>query len=549
MKTISFLLAFILYLFIPKVLFANDNLLDLNKLLEECIDKTQSYNEIREKRIRELMFTKQGLKPFSNEEYNVNGKLFNEYKSYQSDSAIHYLNQNIRIAQFQKDKSKEYACKTDLAYLFGSIAMYKEAIDLLESINPTLITEIQTINYHYAYLKVYGEIAYYTQDKSASVEYWKIYNNHLFSVKKLLSVDDDLFHELMEDSLRNTKNFDKALKINDLLLAKTKQGTHEYAKTTFRRALIYIYNGDKINQQYYLTLSAISDIQSTVNDQASIMLLASLLFEQGNIDLAYKYIRFSWEATQFYNAKLRSLQNSTILSIVDKTYQSKIESQNTKLLLYLLLISSLVILLLVSLLIIYRQKQKISYAKIELQNANVELVKLNNNLKILNDNLFIANNSLNESNHIKEVYIGRFIELSSIYINKIDDFRKKINNSIKAGKIKEIDLMSQSQDIMDEEFAELYTYFDNAFLQLFPNFVEQVNELLNIESRFDIKKGDLLIPELRIIALMRLGINEGNKISHFLRYSLTTVYNFRTKTKNRTYLNKDEFDKKIMEIK
>jgi hypothetical protein len=155
---------------------------------------------------------------------------------------------------------------------------------------------------------------------------------------------------------------------------------------------------------------------------------------------------------------------------------------------------------------------------------------------------------LTESNKIKEVYIGRFIELCSIYINKIDDFRKKINTKIKDGKIKEAGLMTQSQDIMDEEFEELYANFDNAFLQLFPSFVEKVNELLNENDRFILKKGELLNPELRIIALMRLGINDGSKISHFLRFSLTTVYNYRTKTKNRTYLQKEEFDNKILQI-
>ena len=102
---------------------------------------------------------------------------------------------------------------------------------------------------------------------------------------------------------------------------------------------------------------------------------------------------------------------------------------------------------------------------------------------------------------------------------------------------------------MDEEFEELYTNFDNAFLQLFPDFVEKVNELLNENDRFIIKNGESLNPELRIMALMRLGIDDGSKISQFLRYSLSTVYNYRTKTKNRTFLQKEEFDRRILQIK
>ena len=124
-----------------------------------------------------------------------------------------------------------------------------------------------------------------------------------------------------------------------------------------------------------------------------------------------------------------------------------------------------------------------------------------------------------------------------------------MHTKIKDGKINEAKLITQSQDIMDEEFEELYTNFDNAFLQLFPDFVEKVNELLNENDRFIIKNGESLNPELRIMALMRLGIDDGSKIPQFLRYSLSTVYNYRTKTKNRTFLQKEEFDSRILQIK
>ena len=215
----------------------------------------------------------------------------------------------------------------------------------------------------------------------------------------------------------------------------------------------------------------------------------------------------------------------------------------------------MLLLLVFTLFIIYRQIKRLSIAKKTLQHANAnlnhlnaELNKLNDELHTVNEVLHSTNNELSESNKIKEVYIGRFIELCSIYINKIDDFRKKVHTKIKEGNISEAKLITQSQDIMDVEFEELYLNFDNAFLQLFPDFVEKVNELLNEKDRFILKKEELLNPELRIIALMRLGISDGSKISNFLRYSLTTVYNYRTKTKNRTYLQKEEFDNKILQI-
>jgi hypothetical protein len=193
-------------------------------------------------------------------------------------------------------------------------------------------------------------------------------------------------------------------------------------------------------------------------------------------------------------------------------------------------------------------KRNLQLANADLNHLNLQLNTLNDELTLVNHVLNSTNNDLSESNKIKEVYIGRFIELCSIYINKIDDFRKKVHTKIKDGNINDARMLTQSQDIMDEEYEELYLNFDNAFLQLFPDFVQKVNELLNESDRFILKKGELLNPELRIIALMRLGISDGSKISNFLRYSLTTVYNYRTKTKNRTYLQKEDFDKKIFQI-
>ena len=545
----------VLLLIISNGMFSQEDISTLLLKLDSTIENSDVYTKERETRITNYKKKIQNVTSFSLGEYELNSQIYNEYKPYICDSAIHYQNRNIEVAIFLRDIQKEYQSKLELAYLMGSIGLYKEAVDLLASIELPKIPTSLLVEYYNTQLKVYGELAFYTQDKRKSQDYWKIFDKNLASLKKLVTPKNHLYLQLKEDSARNANSFDEALKINDLWLAKTIVGTPEHAFVTFRRSLIFQFQGDKEKQKYFLTLSAISDIQSAIKDQASLMMLTQILFEEGNIERAYKYIRFSWNATMFYNAKLRSLQSSPLLSLIDKTYQAKIEDQKAKLQNYLLLISSLTIFIAFALLIIYKQNRKLSSAKKDLQNANDDLNHLNSELNKLNDELtevnqvlFSTNNALTESNKIKEVYIGRFIELCSIYINKIDDFRKKINAKIKDGNIKEAGLLTQSQDIMDEEFEELYANFDNAFLQLFPNFVEKVNELLNENDRFLLKKGELLNPELRIIALMRLGISDGSKISHFLRYSITTVYNYRTKTKNRTFLQKEEFDNKILQI-
>lgn len=536
--------------------YAQNDLSDLLLRLDSAIEKSDIYTTEREVRIQKLKQKLHQVEPFSIAEYLLNTQIYDEYKPYICDSAIAYKNKNIEIAQHLHDINKEYDSKLSLAYLMGSIGLYKEAVDLLESIDRSKLAESLLVDFYNTYLRVYGELAYYTQDNRKARIYWNIFDVKLIELKSVITPDNPMNLQLKEDSVRNAQNYPEALKLNDLWLSKLIPGTPEYALVTFRRSMIYQGQGDRENQKIYLALSAISDIQSAIKDQASLMTLSQMLYEEGSIDRAYRYIRFSWSATTFYNAKLRSLQSSTILSLIDKTYQAKIESQKSELQKYLILISSLLLLLLFALLFIFKQNKRLSTAKMKLQLANADLNQLNGELNLLNEELTTVNhilnstnNELTESNTIKEVYIGRFIELCSMYINKIDDFRKKVHNKLKDGNVQEAKRMTLSQDIMDEEFEELYINFDNAFLQLFPDFVEKVNELLNEKDQFILKKEEALNPELRIIALMRLGISDGSKVSQFLRYSLTTVYNYRTKTKNRTYLQKEEFDSKILQIR
>ena len=546
----------ILFISFSNVLLSQKDFLSVLLKLDSTIAKSNLYSQKRERRIENYRKELRHVKPFSISEYKINSQLYQEYKPYICDSAIHFQNKNIEIAILLHDKNKEDESKLELAYLMGSIGSYKEAVDLLKDIDRSKLSNVKLIDYFNSYARVYGELAFYTQDKRESKVYWKVFDANLIFLKASITSDNPLYLKLKEDSARNAHKFDEALKLNQILLLKTTSGTPDHALVTFRRSMIYQWQGNKEKQKYFLALSAISDIQSGIKDQASLMILAQLLYEEGDIDRAYNYIRFSWNATMFYNAKLRSLQSSSILSLIDKTYQAKIEKQKTKLQYYLILTSSLLILLIFTLFIIYKQIKRLSAAKKNLQLANTdlnhlnaELIKLNDELTSVNRIINITNNELSESNTIKEVYIGRFIELCSTYINKIDDFRKKVHNKIKDGKINDAKIMTQSQDIMDEEFNELYAHFDNTFLQLFPDFVGKVNELLNVDDRFVLKKGETLNSELRIIALMRLGVSDGSKISQFMRYSLTTVYNYRTKTKNRTYLPKEEFDNKILQIR
>lgn len=311
---------------------------------------------------------------------------------------------------------------------------------------------------------------------------------------------------------------------------------------TYHRSLIYKYSNDSLGEKRNLCLSAISDIRSAIKDHASLWMLAQLLYEDGDMERAYQYMRFSWNATKFYNARLRSWQSADVLSLIDKTYQAMIEKQNDRLQQNLLLITALLVLLIVALGYIYRQMKKLADARNHLQVANKQLNGLNEELRQMNSCLSSTNIELSESNQIKEEYIARFIKLCSTYINRLDAYRRMVNKKVSAGQIAELLKITRSQDALDEELEELYANFDTAFLHLFPNFVGKFNDLLQENEQILPKKGELLNTELRIFALIRLGIEDSSQIAEFLRYSVNTIYNYRAKVRNKARGSREDFD-------
>lgn len=238
-----------------------------------------------------------------------------------------------------------------------------------------------------------------------------------------------------------------------------------------------------------------------------------------------------------------------VLSLIDKTYQAMIEKQNDRLQQNLLLITALLVLLIVALGYIYRQMKKLADARNHLQVANGQLNGLNEELRQMNSCLSSTNIELSESNQIKEEYIARFIKLCSTYINRLDAYRRMVNKKVSAGQIAELLKITRSQDALDEELEELYANFDTAFLHLFPNFVGKFNDLLQDNEHILPKKDELLNTELRIFALIRLGIEDSSQIAEFLRYSVNTIYNYRAKVRNKARGSRDDFEILVRKIR
>ncbi len=317
----------------------------------------------------------------------------------------------------------------------------------------------------------------------------------------------------------------------------------------YYRALIFREQKEQDNYIRCLSLSSIADIRSAIKDHASLWMLAQALLDRGDLERAYQYMNFSSTESKFYNARLRAWQSADDLSLIDDTYQLMLRQRNSELKIYILIVSLLSLLLFIALCYIYRQVKHLRTARQNLLKVNTQLENLNKELQKINFSLQTANKDLAESNQIKEVYIARFIKLCSTYVDRLDTYRRMVHKKVLTNQITELLHLTRSNSILEEALNELYENFDSAFLNLFPNFIEQFNSLLQENEQIRPKKNNTLNTELRIFALIRLGITDSSQIAEFLHYSVNTIYNYRAKVKNKARISREDFEEVIANIR
>ncbi|MDE6489933.1 MAG: helix-turn-helix transcriptional regulator, partial [Muribaculaceae bacterium] len=306
------------------------------------------------------------------------------------------------------------------------------------------------------------------------------------------------------------------------------------------------------NQEHlhYLILSPIPDIHAADREQSSIMRLAEEMNNLGDIQRASEYINLSWNLSQAYRTRMRFLANIGPLSLINNSYQETIKRHNSELRTYITCVAVLAAMLVVALLYTYRLLRANAEARNRLQEANTKLTALNENYESVNRDLHATNIKLSESNLIKEVYVARFFKLCSVYVNRLQKYRKQIHNKLQRGQTAELlKITKPGNDIDNSEVRELYENFDAAFLHIFPNFVEAVNSMLVPEERIELKPGEKLNTELRILALIRLGITDSSQIAELLHYSVNTIYNYRSRVKSKAKANRNDFEEMISKIR
>ena len=544
------LLCFLLFFSCHSAL-AGESLDSLLNVLDKTIKEADTYVQIKENKLHELKKEARKTPPFSVERYHLNNDIYLEYKAYSSDSALHYLNENMLLVRQLNDKERELKIQLELSYLLSSIGMYMEAADILNSIDRQTLPSSLLGHYYTCYEHVYSEAgAAQPRYKMFASRYAKLSHAYRDSMQVTLDPSSATYLWLREMQLREAGKYDEALEFSDRRLAESSFGTPQYALVAYQRFRLFESMGKKDEHLYYLVLSAISDVRSAIKEQSSLMVLAQELNSKGDLKRAYDYINFSWEISQFYKTRLRSWMNITPLSMINGNYQDIIKQQNRELLIYITCVALLALLLVIALIYIYRQMKALSIAKKGLQEVNERLFSLNEELEEVNRHLRSTNLELSESNLIKEAYIARFFKLCSVYVDRLQAYRKLVNKKLQRGQVAELLKMTHlSNDIVTVEVQELYANFDSAFLHLFPNFVESLNALLLPDEQIVLKPDELLNTELRIFALIRLGIKDSSQIAELLHYSVNTIYNYRSRVKTKARVSRDDFEDLVAKIR
>lgn len=515
--------------------------------LDQAIKERPIYMEQKELKLVELKRQLHRQIP-DEERFAILGTLLDEYRSFNTDSALHMAEEREQIAIRLGNREYIDNARMNKADVLGMTGMYKEVMDLMRNIHiDRLPVDIHPYYYH-IYRTVYGLMADYAvtaYEKKLYTELTDKYRDSLLLVNK----DNLLIHTLIQSDQYNVRNeYDKAIRLLTDYLALQKDYEHDVAICAYTLSESYRLKGDKEKEKEYLIVSAMADMKTVVREYISLRKLAVLLYQEGDIERAYSYVKICMEDAAACNARLRKLEILEIFPIINDAYQQKTEKQQEQMKWALVSISLLSLFLLLAIFYVYKQMKKVAAARREVIDANKRLKELNDELHLSNAQLKEANHSIAENSYLKEEYIGRYMDQCSVYLEKMDNYRRSLGKIAATGNVEELYKNIKSSKFIEGELKEFYTNFDNTFLQLFPTFVEDFNALLADDEQISLKAGERMNTELRIFALIRLGITDSVKIAQFLRYSVTTIYNYRTKVRNKAAGDRDLLEQEVMTI-
>jgi NTP pyrophosphatase (non-canonical NTP hydrolase) len=489
------------------------------------------------------------------EEFWINKMLYDESFVFNADSAMKYVDRNIQIATELKKKDWQDEWLINRSFMFAATGLLKEAGEVLEKVDSTSLSDGLKLSYYYQRSYLYSHLGQYMGDqKQVNNKYYNEFENANKHMLALVRPKDSLYWWCVA-SCNELSPEDSLFSALENVVLSSHHNTRLDAMNAYGLSNMYKRLGDKEKTMIYLIYSAMADLRVCNRDIASLQELSSLLYDAGDIDRAYAYMNYCLKAALLYPNRVRIINISTELDKIYANYQQRDIRWRNSLQNYLYVVTFFSIILVLALIGLYRQTKKLRKSRTELDSANhslnqhvVELSQMhkqlalaNQELQNLNELLRSANQKLQESNDVKEEYIGYVFSICSNYISKLDEYRKNINRKLKTGQFEEARQLTDNSSLTQNELKDFYANFDAIFLRVYPDFVADLNSLLRPEEQILLKDASELNTEVRIYALVRLGINDSVKIADFLHCSPQTVYNHRLRMRNKAIIPKDKF--------
>ncbi|MFA8435257.1 MAG: DUF6377 domain-containing protein [Marinifilaceae bacterium] len=527
---------FVLLVFVLNsiVLYAQKDTEALLKELDATIELRPEISERKDRKIKQLTDALKKGGRDDEELFDLYSHLSEEYESFVYDSAFYYTRKSQLLAYGLQDASRIALSKMKMGFILLSKGLFSQALDTLNTVRQEMLSPEKRMDYYSYLVRGYQDLSNYSRDPFYSPQYQKEAEKYCKIILKESS--EGSYHHLNHQALIYLFHgeFEKARNLFEELVRNPASDQHQVAIVYSWLGFIHSVLNQSEQAKQYLIKAAIADIRSSVKETVALRELAKLLFQEGKIELAHKYILIAKEDADFYGTEQRKLEISYILPIIGGERLRLVEHQKETVFKFSLIVSILTLLLILLALIVYQQLRKLRKARQSILDSNEELVRLNDHLQ--------------EANKIKEEYVGYYFNFSSQLIDKMDQMNKSVSRQIMTKQYDAIATLLKGYNAKTDR-KQLFENFDRIFLNLFPDFVERFNALFKKEDQIQLKKEHVLNTDLRIFALIRLGITDNEKIAKILNFSVNTIYTYKTRIRNRSTVSNEEFEAKIMEIR
>ncbi|MEC5147911.1 DUF6377 domain-containing protein [Chitinophaga sp. 212800010-3] len=501
--------------------------------LNKAMARSASYDAVKLHGIDSIKRNRPAAGDSPDKQFQYCLQLYHAYHVFNFDSAFIYARQMEHWALQLQDPDKILLSRIKMGYLLLSSGMFTEAMTFINTLNINTAPDSIKVDFYLLKSRLYYDLADYNQDHYYTPSYIRTGGAYTDSALQLMDPASFEYKRNRALQLFKSGNIPGALAVYPNI-DRPEINDRQLAMAACSLGGIYTEVHRKDTAIQLLIKSALADIRSSTKETMASYMLATLLFEKGDIRNASHCVEKAISEAVFYGARQRKVMVSSILPIIEDERINTAEDRNKSLLIYASIVTLLLIAVIILAVTVFRQVRQLKTAQQIITAAHQQQQ--------------VINHQLMEANKIKEEYVGYCFNINAGYISKIEKLKQQLEQKIADNKPSELRFVVNNINIRQER-EELFTSFDRIFLKIFPHFVAEFNALFDKENQILLKDNELLNTDIRIFALIRLGITDNEKIARILEYSVNTIYTYKTRIKKRSIVPPEEFENRIMDIK